>query len=81
MFQQPAVLAGDPDCGHDVRIPCWRNIRVAEPTAYFVINGGSDTLETRALALIETYRQVPAVVDLLSKAAAYELDTTAAITS
>ncbi|MDP3405809.1 MAG: hypothetical protein Q8S03_14030 [Brevundimonas sp.] len=49
--------------------------RVAEPAAYFVIDGGIDARTTPAPALIETYRQVLAVVDLLSKAAAY-LDKT-----
>jgi len=49
--------------------------RVAEPAAYFVINGGIDPWKTPAPALIETYRQVLAVVDLLSMAAAY-LDKT-----
>ncbi|WP_292045751.1 MULTISPECIES: hypothetical protein [unclassified Brevundimonas] len=49
--------------------------RVAEPAAYFIINGGIDARKTPEPALIETYRQVLAVVDLLSKAAAY-LDKT-----
>src|SRR5690606_27382304 len=49
--------------------------RVAEPAADFVINGEIDARKTPAPVLIETYRQVLAVVDLLSKAAAY-LDKT-----
>lgn len=49
--------------------------RVVEPKAYFVINDGIDALTTPVPTLIETYRQVILVVDLLAKAAAY-LDKT-----
>lgn len=49
--------------------------RVVEPTAYFVIDGGIEAQTKPVPVLIETYRQILAVVDLLAKAAAY-LDKT-----